>query len=135
MIRTILRDIRWGALPGTDWLTRLFDSLVLNARVRFSGDLLLFRKVLLTIEGVLCDLLETDTRHARQVLDAAVLAEFLQHWLAEWPTRIAASLNARSPATHISISDLLSLFAGIPLTWARWCKETNLELLQLFPCG
>ena len=52
---TGLRRVRQGMFPGFSWLMELLDDAVLRARLRAGTDLILFRKVLLTLEGVLAD--------------------------------------------------------------------------------
>ena len=47
--------VRKGRLPGPTSMGELFDSL-LGAGVRFPADLLLFRKSLFTIKGVVNDI-------------------------------------------------------------------------------
>ncbi|HWH70975.1 MAG TPA: hypothetical protein VNT26_16420, partial [Candidatus Sulfotelmatobacter sp.] len=107
------------------------DNLALRAGVKFDGQLLLFRKTLLTLEGVLADLLQTDVVRWQALLDEVLVANFLQHWTAEWPERFYAPLGARSFATHISTADVASVLWTSPLTVARWWSETSRDVLQL----
>jgi ubiquinone biosynthesis protein len=120
VVRTGLRELRWGAAPGITWLTRLLDEVVLRAGARLEADLILFRKSLLTIEGVLADLTEADERAVASLLDEAVLATLFRHWLAEWPERLFAPPAARSLTTHLSAADLSSLAWSAPAAAARW---------------
>jgi ubiquinone biosynthesis protein len=130
ILRESLRALRWGSFPGLGWLTGLLDDLVWRAGLRLPGHLMLFRKSLLTLEGVLADLLGTDSPAAWTVLDEAVLASFQEQWLREWPARLCAPLAARSFRTHLSAADLLALLWSGPLAWARAWTQTGLDLAQ-----
>jgi ubiquinone biosynthesis protein len=122
-----LQKLGWGTLPGFGWLTRLLDELVVRAGVRFDSDLLLFRKSLLTLEGVLADLLESDVATACRILDEALLAGLLQHSSREWAQRLISPLLSRHFRTHLATTDLLECFWSAPLTAARWW---NLQLAE-----
>lgn len=130
VLQSSLRELRWGTFPGIAWLTRLFDNLVMKARMRFDANLLLFRKSLLTLEGVLADLVRTGNDSGGGFLDEAMLAAFVQNWTAEWPERLQAPFNARSFSTHVSTADLFRLLWSGPATVARWWNTTGLELLE-----
>jgi ubiquinone biosynthesis protein len=130
-----LRELRLGALPGVVWLTRLLDQAVIEARVRFEGDLLLFRKSLLTLEGLLADLTEREESAASIVLDRALVGLFLQHLLQEWPERWLQPIHARTFASHVSTHDLLSVLCSGPATWARYWAETWLDALRVGRSG
>lgn len=119
-----------GTLPGVVWLTGLFDQLGLRAKARFSPDLLLFRKVLLTLDGLLADLVQAQQPTGAEVLDAALGIKLLERWLDEWPERLLASPEATSPALHISNSDLLWLCLAGPATWMRWWQHTAFRPME-----
>jgi hypothetical protein len=123
-----LRALRWGKRPGIAWLTSLLDNLALQAGVRFNTDLMLFRKSLLTLEGVLADFTESDSSR-RALLDQTMLTTCLQRWIADWPQRLCMPLTFRSPSTHISTADLLSTIGSSLMTAARWWTENSLDLL------
>jgi ubiquinone biosynthesis protein len=116
VLQAALHALHWPGVPGVAWLRALLDRLVLRAGVRFKTNLLLFRKTLLTLEGVLADLCQDP----EAVLDAAVAAAFLNHWTAEWPAQILAPWSTRSLTTHLSTSDLFSLAWSGPATLTRW---------------
>ena len=122
-----LREVRWGSLPGIDWLTRLLDDLVWSAGVRFSDNLMLFRKSLLTLEGVVADLARSGPGTARTTMNATVTASFLNHWLGELPCHFFIPFRARSPTTHLSTEDLLSVALSGAATSTRWWTQTSLE--------
>ncbi len=50
--------IRQGALPGVGWLMDLMDDALIEARGRFGSSLVIFRKVLQTLKGVVADVSE-----------------------------------------------------------------------------
>ena len=116
-----VRLFRCGALPGVSWLTRLFDNLSLQTGLVLDGDLLLFRKSLLTLQGVLSDLLQPD--EAQAVLDQAAWTTFWRCWSAEWPLRWIAPLQSRSFATHLSTADHFYLAQSMPAAFVRWWRE------------
>ncbi len=103
VIDASLRSLRDHGLPGLGWLTGLLDQAVLRANVRLEGDLLLFRKVLLTLEGVIGDLDD----HCP--VDAMLLAEASRRLILEWPARLVQSPGSRRLSTHLSNLDLANL--------------------------
>jgi ubiquinone biosynthesis protein len=132
VLETSLRELPWGNLPDMAWLIRLLDRLVLGARVQFAPNLLLFRKSLLTLEGVLADLTLTGDHARNAVMDEAILAAFGRHWSTEWPARLLALPDTRSFATNLSTSDLWLLLWSSPASLARRWGETWVGLLQGF---
>jgi ubiquinone biosynthesis protein len=129
VLRSSLRELSWGAFPGISWLTGLLDKLVLRAGMRFHANLLLFRKTLLTLEGVLADLGGADETAPQAVFDGVVGSHFLGHLTAEWPGRFLAPFNAKSPATHLSNADLVSLAWSGPAAFVRRWSEVGLCFL------
>jgi ubiquinone biosynthesis protein len=130
VLEACLRELSWRRLPDLNWLTRLLDRLVLGAGVRFGSNLLLFRKALLMLEGVLADLTLAGADARSAVLDEAVFGAFGGLWSAEWPARFLAPLNTRSFATHLSTADLWLLLGSAPATFARRWGEAWLGSLQ-----
>jgi ubiquinone biosynthesis protein len=104
-VDTALTAMPWHGLPGPLWATGLLDALV-QAGVRFPSRLLLFRKALLTLEGVLADLCPGGSLEATLWTEAAV--QFA--W--EWPLRWYKPLADRDYATHLSSADLVDLWLG-----------------------
>ena len=51
-----LKRIRQGSFPGLSWLVGLLDEAVRTAGLRFAADLMLFRKSLHTLEGVIAEI-------------------------------------------------------------------------------
>lgn len=131
VLNSALRELRWGSFPGITWLTRLLDALAMGAGVRFEADLLLFRKSLLTLEGVLAGLEPTGRAGAQRTLDTVIAADFIAHWWSEWPERCAMPLRTPSPRTHCSALALLSVFSAPAPAWGRWWDQARMDFLKL----
>ncbi len=104
-----IERIREGHLPGFSSLTSLLDEAVRNAGLSFGADLMLFRKALHMVEGVV-----TDMAGGSGLIDQVLLREFIFHFSAEWPWRFLASPDSRSFATRISNTDLAELMLNFP---------------------
>jgi ubiquinone biosynthesis protein len=114
-----LRRIRHGQLPGWTWLVSLLDEATQTARLRVIPDLMLFRKSLHTLEGVIGEL-GADGFDLEQTL----LTEFLCRLGCEWPQRWYAVPSSRLFSTRLSNVDLLRTILSWPLAAARfWQAE------------
>jgi predicted unusual protein kinase regulating ubiquinone biosynthesis (AarF/ABC1/UbiB family) len=119
-----------GAFPGLSWMMRLLDESVTRARCRFGGDLVMFRKVLQTLEGVVADV--SADCHPDRVLIAA----FVKQLAIEWAQRPFALPSSRHFATHFSNVDLTQLLMSAPFIGSRqwvnlqatWLRETGIAL-------
>jgi hypothetical protein len=102
------------------------DDASLSAGVRFSSELLLYRKSVLTVEGVVMDISsQTSIDH---VLPAAAAQQFLR----ELPPRAFALPGSRHFGTHLSNLDLLSLYWGGPMAATRfWTHQWESKLSAL----
>ena len=129
VLHSSLRELRWGTAPGISWLTRLLDELVMRASVRFDTELMLFRKSLFTLDGVLADLAQAEDA-GRALLDDVLLKLFVLRLSAEWPERFRAPFHSRSFSTHLSTADLFSMLWSAPPTFMRWWSGTWLDLLD-----
>lgn len=121
-----------GELPGFRWSQTLLDEASLRAGVRFSSELLLYRKSVLTIEGVVSDISRKCS--IDRTLPAAAARQFFQE-LAE---RAFAPPASRHFGTHLSNLDLISLYWGIPLAAAKFWEhhwESRLAALMGVPEG
>ena len=108
-----------GVWPGLSWVTQLMDAAMTRA-CRFSGDLLIFRKVLQTLEGVVADV----SLECRP--DRVLIAAFLRQLAREWGQRPFATPFSRHFATHLSNLDLAQLLASAPLIGSlRWMSLQN----------
>jgi ubiquinone biosynthesis protein len=109
-----------GAWPGLSWVMQLMDAAMTRARCRFSGDLLIFRKVLQTLEGVVADV----SPECRP--DRVLIAAFLRQLAGEWGQRAFATPFSRHFATHLSNLDLAQLLVSAPLIGSlRWMSLQN----------
>lgn len=110
--------ISQGALPGLSWVMQLMDEAATRARCRFGGDLLMFRKVLQTLEGVVADV--SPDCHPDRVLIGA----FVKQLVLEWGQRPFSLPLSRHFATHFSNIDLAQLLMSMPvigsLRWMNW---------------
>ena len=109
MIQDWLRRVRLGQFPGFSWLMGMLDDAVLRARLRPAGDLILFRKALLSLEGVLADVC-ADVR-----IDDLLPWIFLRKLAGEWPRRFITSPLSRKFGTRLSSHDLASLAGATAL--------------------
>jgi ubiquinone biosynthesis protein len=121
-----LGRVRQGQFPGFTWLMGLLDEAVQTARLRVGADLLLFRKMLYTLEGVVTDIGVQDSR-----IDGVLLGEFLGHLAVEWPGRWLALPNCRTFATRLSNADLAQMMLRLPWTATRiWVDQFGLRQRQ-----
>jgi ubiquinone biosynthesis protein len=109
-----IRQIRQGRLPAFDWLVELLDDAVLTAGLNMSEEMVLFRKAVLTITGVIEDIFESATP------DDAMIRSAFYNVMREVPERALASYASRAFASHLSNEDLFNLWASAPLTASRW---------------
>jgi ubiquinone biosynthesis protein len=115
VVDTWLKQIRQLRLPGFNWLTGMLDEAVQQAGLGLAADLMLFRKTLHSLEGVIADI-GAPPNAADQVL----MREFLLQFAREWPLRWIKPLFSRSYATRLSSADLIAFLAALPLTLGRY---------------
>ena len=119
-----LRRVRLGQFPGFTWMMGLLDEAVLRARLRAATDLIMFRKVLLTLEGVLADV-SADLR-----IDDVLPSLFVRKLAAEWPLRFVTSPLSRAFGTRLSSDDIARLMIQLPWTATRAWIENTRELFK-----
>jgi ubiquinone biosynthesis protein len=124
VISAWLRRVRLGQFPGFSWMMGLLDEAVLRARLRASTDLIMFRKCLLTLDGVLADV-SADLR-----IDDVLPALFLRTLAAEWPLRFVTSPFSRAFGTRLSSDDIARLFVQLPWSATRAWVENARDLLH-----
>jgi len=96
-----------------------------SARLRVSADLMLFRKALLSIEGVLHELGAT-----RMHNDRVLLTDFWNQLCSESFQRITTDCESRDFGTRLSNADLTEAMLSFPWTMSRyWMDETG-DLLR-----
>lgn len=122
-----LREVRQGCLPGFDWSQRLLDGIVASTGMGFPENLVLFRKALLTLSGVVADI-APDCSLDRVMLDSGV-----RQFSCELPSRMLAAPASRSFGTHVSNAELMELLGSWPGTanayWLGFWQD-SLETLQ-----
>ena len=115
IIDAALGRIRQGQFPGLIWVTELLDNVAQTARPRFGSDLVLLRKTLHSLEGVVADI-----GAERRCIDGVLLSEFFARMAIEWPYRWLATPYCRSFATRLSNADLAGVLMTMPLTATRF---------------
>jgi hypothetical protein len=114
VVRAWLGRIRQGHFPGFTQIMGLLDDAVQIARLRVGADLLLFRKTLHTLEGVVADIGGGDR------IGTVLLGQFLGHLAAEYPQRWFLPPTSRACATRLSTADLVEAAVSWPWTVARF---------------
>jgi ubiquinone biosynthesis protein len=117
-----LRRMRHGQFPGIDWLVGMLDDAVQYAGLRVAADLMLFRKMLHTLQGVI-----TEIRASGFQIDQVLFAEFLRHFALEWPGRWFKPPASRRYATRLSNVDLMRTVLSMPETAARFWLTQSLD--------
>jgi ubiquinone biosynthesis protein len=120
-VDTALGQLYKGRRLGFRWMLDLLDRVMLSTGVRFGKDLLLFRKSILTLEGVVADVYGDGT------FDSALISAAVGQFSRELPSRPITSLTSRDFGTHLSNLDLISLYWGIPVSaskfWGNFWKS------------
>jgi ubiquinone biosynthesis protein len=102
-----------GTWPGVSWLTNLMDAAATEAKARFGQNLIIFRKVLLTLKGVLADVSESFR------IDVVLALAFMRQLGREWRQRAFATPFARDFPTRVSNAELWHLYLSAPLLGSR----------------
>jgi hypothetical protein len=120
-----IRRVRRGQFPTLGWLVRLLDEAVQQARMRVAPDLMLFRKSLLTLEGVVAEVGERSGQ-----IDRTLTVEFLRHFLAESPRRWLRMPDSRDFPTRLSVLDLLHTMLSYPSAVTRFWTGHGFDILE-----
>jgi ubiquinone biosynthesis protein len=107
-----LTEMRASTGPGFLWLTKLLDDAALTCGVRFSENLLLFRKTPLILEGVVADV------SGEGSLDELLAASTHRQLTREWPQRFLLPPASRGVGSRLSNMDLLRASWLLPWTAA-----------------
>ena len=117
-VEDALRQVIRGTFPGFNWVLGLLDRLATSTHVGFPEDLIMFRKALLTLKGVIADI---STRCSTEgVLISAGMRQFQR----ELAARPFVSMDSRAFGSHVSNMDLFRLWYTMPLTVTRYWSET-----------
>ncbi len=126
VVSDALRQVALGAFPGFDWILGLLDRLATSTQVGFSEDLIMFRKALLALTGVIADI--SNQRSNEGVL----LSSGLRQFHSELARRFFVSIDSRDFGSHVSTKDLYRLWYSMPLTATRyWLKNYELYWQEL----
>ena len=96
----------------------------------FPENLMLFRKALLTLSGVVADITTAGS------LDRVMLNQGLRQFSNEWPSRMFADPTSRSYGTHVANVELMELVGSWPATvnayWQGLWRDSldNLQRIQ-----
>ncbi|MFO1073818.1 MAG: AarF/UbiB family protein [Geminicoccaceae bacterium] len=113
VVAAALADLARGEPLGLAWLTRLLDAAALEGGVDFPAELLLFRKSLFTMSGVVAELAPD------LPLDAVLAEGFLGCLATELPTAWWRPFAAPAPGSHLSSADLSRAVLSLPLVGQR----------------
>jgi len=125
VVERAIRRVRQGTLPGLSWLLDLLDDAVHTAGLRVSADLMVLRKSLHTLEGVVAEVAGAPYR-----IDDVLLADFAGHFAAELPQRFITSVESREFATRLSNLDLAQTWLASPLALARFWMGQSFDMLN-----
>ncbi len=124
VVAEALRRIRGGMIPGLRWLMLLLDDAARTTGLRFPGDLLMFRKAVFTLDGVIADLSPETS------IDAVLHVSALEQFSREWTSRLFAYPHSRQFGTHVSNVDLLEFVWALPGANLRFLIDTWRDCLD-----
>jgi ubiquinone biosynthesis protein len=129
-----LRRIRYGQFPGLTWLVGMLDEAIHSSRLRMKPDMMIFRKSLLVLEGVVRDLGAEGAE-----IEKTLLGEFLLQFVKELPERWFSLLASREFPTRLSNLDLIATVFNLPLAasrcWRMWWHDLQLQPRLAMPVG
>ncbi len=117
--------VRRGTFPGFGWLTPLLDGLGRTGAIAFPEATALFRKSLLTLTGVVRDVLPSGS------VDEVLIASGGRRFVAESWMRPLVPFDSRAFGTHVSNRDLVRLLGSFTLTPARYALGTYRDALDV----
>ena len=114
-VRESIRQVRLGCFPGFDWLSALMDTLAAASAMRFPEEIILFRKALLTLSGVVADV------SPQMAMDSVLVWQGVNQFAGGLLWRPWVAANSRDVVgAHLSNADLLGLWAELPATVLRF---------------
>jgi ubiquinone biosynthesis protein len=117
-----MQRIRSGQLPDFPWVLRLMDDAFMEGGLDADSDLLLYRKSLYTLEGVI-----TDVAPNPRTIEHAFFFDFVRHLVTEAPQRWLSTIDSRAFATRLSNMDLTQLALSVPFAAARFWLGGNAQ--------
>jgi len=127
LVASRLRLVRQGQFPGFNWLIGLLDEAVQTAGLRFATDLMMLRKSLHTIDGVLAAIGAAESQ-----IDRTLFSQFLGHFAAEWPRRWLTAPNSRDFATHLSNADIAKTVLAYPAAVGQFWLGHSFDMLDTY---
>ena len=124
VVRTRMQRLRDGTWPGFDWLMGLMDAALTEAGGRFDAGLVMFRKVLQTLDGVVKDI-SPDCR-----VDRVMALSLAKRLAGECTRRAYAEPRSHDFATHFSNLDLTQLLVSSPIIGSRYALALQAEMLS-----
>jgi len=116
-----LRTVRQGAFPGFSWLIDLLDRAVTEAGLAFPEEMILFRKALYSLSGVIEDLLPGFS------IDQTLLRSSGRHLLQSWAQPAVRPDVFPSLRGPLYGTDLVQLWLEAPLIglryWNGLCRD------------
>ncbi len=109
-----VRQLRWGAQPGLRWITAMLDRAVLQARIRISDDLTLFRKSLHTLTGVVGEL------SSLGAIDTALIARAMRRYVDDTADAMVNPAAASSSTAAVTNAALFGLWVDAPAVASRY---------------
>ena len=103
----------------------MLDEAVQKARLRVSPDMMLFRKSLMTLEGVVAEVGQCSGQ-----IDRTLSTEFLRHFAAEYPQRWLELPNSRNYSTRLSNLDVTQTLLSYPASVTRFWSGHALDILE-----
>ena len=111
-----LSEIRRGAFPSFQWMVALLDRSMTSAGLTPAEDMILFRKVILTLLSVVRDV------SSEVSADEIMTTSAFFHLLREAPERMLKPFGDDTGRGHLKTRDLTEIFMTWPLTAGRyWC--------------
>jgi len=117
VIQRTLKRIRRGQLPNPIWFTDFIEELAQNG-VHFPPNLILFRKSVFTLKGVLADI------DPHVSMDNIFFTTVFGKLVSELPRRYVTWPRSRDFSTHLSNLDLWMLYFSLPLTLAKYVHQS-----------
>lgn len=112
-----LRKITRGVFPGFDWLVELLEQAMLRGNMTLFEDLVVFRKLLMSLIDVVADISEVVSTND------IMLNSVVHQLMGEIALRPFVTNCSRTFASHLSNTDIMGLWASWPMTVARFWME------------
>ena len=112
-----LASIRTGRPPGFTWFTKTFDDL-LKSGIVFPSPLVMLRKSIFTLNGVLTDI---DPKFSMERSFARYAA---MRFAMDFPRRVTIGPRSKDYGLPLATTELMVLYTKLPRIAARFVKQT-----------